>query len=145
MAALGFTWQACACVSPCVYLSFVVQKPWLTPSALQNVLSLKSNDHLAAAQCSKSTEKQWEGCSNANKLVCTKTHPGGHTLGSETHRGRHRADCVASTCTQHTHTVTCMRPDWLYSTRILVRLKWSFCNYISVGIGKQKLWGSDSL
>lgn len=48
MAALGFTWQVSACVSLCVYLSFVVQKPWPTPSALHNVLSLKSNDHLAA-------------------------------------------------------------------------------------------------
>lgn len=45
MAALGFTWQVCVCVSHCVYLSFVVQKAWLTPSALPNVLSLKSYDH----------------------------------------------------------------------------------------------------
>lgn len=78
--------------------------------------------------------------------VCAKTSPEGDTVRSETHRGAYSRVHVLA-CAQHKHTqpVTCIHTcearldSWLCSARILLSIEWSCCNYISLGIGKQRL------
>lgn len=74
--------------------------------------------------------------------VCAKTSPEGHTVRSETHRSTYS---TVHALAQHTIAVARMRTraarlvSLLCSARILLSIKWSCCNYISLGIGKQRL------
>lgn len=141
MTALGFTWQVCTCVSLCVFKFCsadslanplrtsqcpVSEELWpLSSCSLRN--PLKKNERAAWMQMSR----------YAAKLVL------GDTLLGQRHTEkvpRCSCGCLAHTAYTRSCARTCrLRVDRLCSARILLRIKWSCCNYISLGIGKRSL------
>lgn len=102
--------SVCMCESLCVF-------KFCSAESLANPLCTSqcpvSEELWPLSSCSPLNPlKKCEGCLNANESVCTKTCPGGHTLGSETQRGRYCTVPVAGSCTQHVHTVAHTHVDW---------------------------------
>lgn len=141
MAALGFTWQVCMCESLCVF-------KFCSAESLANPL--------CTSQCPVS-EELWplSSCSLLNPLKKMRglleckwagMHQnlswGTHSWVRDTKRKVQHCSCgwlVHTTCT-HNCAGTCrLRVDRLCSAGILLRIKWSCCNYISLGIRKRRL------
>lgn len=126
--------SVCTCVSLCVF-KFCSAESLANPLRTSQCPVSEELWPLSSCSLLNPLKKKWEGCLNANESVCSKTCPGGHTPGSGAALLVRLPRAYARSCAR-----TCrLRVDRLCSARILLRIKWSCCNYISLGIGKRGL------
>lgn len=139
--------SACACVPGACVCVFGSAETLANPLCASQCPVSEELWPLSSCSLLKPQEKKkrkWESLRECKWVsVCAKTSPEGRTVRSETHRSTY-STVHALAHAQYTLTVARMRTraarlvSLLCSARILLSIKWSCCNYISLGIGKSR-------
>lgn len=138
--------SACMCVPGACVSAFGSAETLANPLCASQCPVPEELWPLSSCSLLKPQKKKWESCENANESQYAPKLLQRETLLGQRHTETHTVEYMCwHVHNTHTQPVTCIHTcearldSWLCSARILLSIEWSCCNYISLGIGKQRL------